>query len=216
MRAAFFVVTLAVLLAGGQCFAQIGSAQFGGRRDVVVFGMGNFTKSSTGFSTPGPVIRQSSRASAGGGMEYEQWWGSNGLSLTYDHTPTDSKLATLSGRPLVIWPISREEFDVLALHRFCRGRRVSPYVGGGIATTALYGGAASGADGQRAAAVAEGMSVRLSPRLWLRAGLLLDMLRASTYSDQTYTASRTVMAEPQFGLAWGFGSSPGARARQIR
>ncbi|MFZ0745264.1 MAG: hypothetical protein WAM85_12715, partial [Terracidiphilus sp.] len=131
-NAAIFL--LAVLLPAAACAAQ---------NDFLLIGTGNLTKPSTGTFNDGSTIRQSSRGAAGIGVGYESWWGNFGAGVLYTQTPTDSKLSTLTGRVLTIWPIKRYEFAFLAEKRFGATRRVSPYIGAGPMGTALWGGSSS-------------------------------------------------------------------------
>ncbi|MFZ0746300.1 MAG: hypothetical protein WAM85_17965 [Terracidiphilus sp.] len=201
-HAAIFL--LAVLLSAAGCAAQ---------NDFLLIGTGNLTKPSTGVFNSGTTIRQSSRGAAGIGVGYERWWGNFGAGVQYTQTPTDSKLSTLTGRVLTAWPIERYEFAVLAEKKFLAARRVSPYVGAGPMGTALWGGSASdkqpggcsGGDEQIGLAFASGIKLDVSPRLSIRSGVVLDFIKASTFGDQTYRASHTLMVEPQgVGLMWRF------------
>jgi hypothetical protein len=183
------------------------------QNDFFLMGTGNLTKPSIGVFDSGYAIRQSSRGAAGFGVGYERWWGNFGAGVLYTQTSTNSKLSSLKGTVLDIWPIKRYEFAVLAEERFRATRRVSPYIGAGPMGIALWGGNASdkqpggcsGGDGQIGVALASGINLAVSPRLSIRSGVVVDFIKASTFSDQTYRASSTFMVEPQgVGLMWRF------------
>lgn len=204
MRAKPATILLAILLPAAACATQ---------NDFLLMGTGNLTKPSIGVFNSGNTIRQSSRGAAGFGVGYERWWGNFGAVVLYTQTPTNSKLSSLNGTVLDIWPIKRYEFAVLAERKFRATRRVSPYIGAGPMSTALWGGSASdkqpggcsGGDEQIGVALASGINLAVRPRLSIRSGVVVDFLKASTFGDRTYRASNTLMVEPQgAGLMWRF------------
>lgn len=203
MRTKTAIFLLAMLLRAGACAAQ---------NDFLLIGTGNLTKSSTGVFDSGVTIRQSSRGAAGLGAGYERWWGNFGAGVLYTQTPTNSKLSSLAGTTLTIWPIKRYEFAILAERKFRTTRWASPYVGAGPMGTVLWGGGApdkqhgcSGGDGQIGMALTSGINLAISPRLSIRSGVVLDFIKASNYSSWNYRSSYTFMIEPQgIGLMWKF------------
>jgi hypothetical protein len=89
--------------------------------------------------------------------------------------------------------------------RFRERARSTPKIMGGLTSILLDGGKASGLDRQFAEVVGAGNDYRLTSRLTLRCEFLANFLRASNYSDPTYTPSRTVMLETRWGLVWRLG-----------
>jgi hypothetical protein len=174
-------------------------------QDVVLLATGNFTKTTTGTSDSGYRVYQSSRAAAGGGIGYEHWWKNNGVSALYSQTPTNSKLMSTTGQGKPdIWSLERYEWAILYKRKFYSSSRISPYVGSGGMGTILDGGKASGYDKQFGVAVTSGIDLRLTPRFAARSGVMLDFIKASTFSDKTYSAEQTIMVEPHLGLVWKF------------
>ena len=200
-----WIAVILVMIGLPVCYAQ--------KNDLMVVGVGNFTRPSTGAATWGTVT-QSSKDSSGAGVGYERWFGNNGVIVLGSYTPTDSKLTAFSGKGQPnIWPIKRYEWSVLYERRFRSGSRISPYVGIGPMGTLLTGGTThkqnpadwgSGYDYQFGEAQTAGVDYRLTKRFSLRGGVMVDVLKASTFSDRTYTSSLTLMAEPQVGLVWKF------------
>jgi hypothetical protein len=197
--------------------------------DVAVLGAANITKSSTGHVVSGGnagwVDNQSSGSGEGASAEYDHWWRNNGLSVAYTRTPTTSVLVppgpvnvvwlavpanstflSPNGRD-VKWDLTRNEMNVLFARRFRAQRWISPRVMAGLSSILLNGGKASGWDHQFGPVIAAGNDVRLSSRLAFRCEFLANFLRASNFSDTTYSAGHTVMIEPRFGLVWKFGAS---------
>jgi hypothetical protein len=195
--------------------------------DVAVLGVSNMTRPSTGVSvasgTAGMHYEQSSGSGLGEAAEYEHWWSKNGALFGYTRTPTNSVLTTGSpqngawqaipaagifispNRLDVKWKLARNEFNTMYARRFRERARSSLKVMGGLTSILLDGGKASGLDRQFAGVVGAGNDYRLTSRLVLRCEFLANFLRASNYSDPTYTPSRTVMLETRFGLVWRLG-----------
>lgn len=174
--------------------------------EIATFETADFTRPSPGKFVSGwnagTNIVQASRAGMGQSLEYRRSFrGNNSVGLLYTRTPTDSKLI-LPQNSYDIWPISRNEFDLLYTRRlkpFSR-RWLSPYGTAGAGAILLDGKKASGLDRQFAYVVGGGGDFRMPHRIRLRVGVTTDVLKASTYSDVTYRSSWTVMAEPRIGF----------------
>ncbi len=103
--------------------------------------------------------------------------------------------------------------DFLCERRFRWTKAIHLYVGAGAFIVVFWGGDApahtgvnaSGFDALRGETATGGITTRLTPRLSLKSGLMVDFGKASTYSDQTYRSSRNFMFEPQIGLTWRLG-----------
>ncbi len=177
------------------------------RNQLAAFTVADFTRPSPGQFVSGwnagTKITQTSRAGVGQSLEYRYALLANSsVGLLYSRTPTDSKLIVPSSSP-DIWPITRNEFDLLFTHRTkpLEHGIFSPYGSAGAGAIVLDGGKSeSGLDGQFAWVAGGGADFRISRRISLRIGLTADILRASTYSDPTYRSSWTVMAEPKIGF----------------
>ena len=175
--------------------------------------------------TTGRSYYQSSRSDFGASIQYDHWWGKNGLLVAFARTPTDSTLVaavpqtlhwgapsrdnalTFSSNGLdVKWDLMRYEFTVLYARRFLRPSKISPHVLGGITTILLDGGKPTGWDHQFAPAVGAGSDFRVTARVSFRCVFLANFLRASNYSDSTYMGGRTIMLESRFGPVFTFGS----------
>ena len=185
-------------------------------QNLVLLGTGNLTRSSIGTFIRGAKIRQYSADKAGVGIGYECFCFEDknvAIEFFFSYTPTNSKLSSVDGKTVLdIWPINRYEEGILLKYRWRRGKRISPYFGGGILTTVLYGGNASdhqpggwsGFDWQNGYELDSGIDFRLQKNLALRVGALTDVIQASTFSDQTYASSNTLMVEPQVGFVYEF------------
>jgi hypothetical protein len=183
-----------------------------GRGELATSAVASFTRPSPGEFVSGwnagTRITQASRAGVGQSLEYRYFLrGNSSAGLLYSRTPTDSKLI-VPGSPLNIWPLSRNEFDLLFTRRLrpLAHGILLPYGAAGGGAIVLNGGASeSGLDRQAAFVAAGGGDIRVSRQLRLRIGLTADILKASTYSDPTYRSSWTVMAQPKVGfvLPWG-------------
>lgn len=179
---------------------------------MAVFTVADFTKSSPGEFVSGwnagTHIVQASRAGVGQSLEYRRLlWGNNSGSFVYTRTPTDSKLI-LPGNSFDIWPITRSELDLLFTRPLKRpaSHGFSPYVSAGAGAIVLNGGKSeSGLDRQFAFVLGAGQDVAVASRFRLRIGFTADILKASTYSDQTYRSSWTAMAVPRIGLVMPIG-----------
>jgi hypothetical protein len=132
--------------------------------------------------------------------------GGNYGGILYSDTPTNATLY-VSGQKPFSWPIRRYEFDVLWTYQFAHVRhRAVPYVTSGAGGIALNGGSTeSGWDREAAFVVGAGSDVRLWRFITMRAGFTMDSFKASTYSDQRYRSTGTVMVEPRIGFVWGLG-----------
>lgn len=133
--------------------------------------------------------------------------GPNFGGILFSDTPTNSTLS-VPGKTPFTWPIRRYEFDVLWTYQFAPvHHRMIPYVTSGAGAIALDGGSnESGWDGQAALVAGAGSDVRLSRFITMRVGFTLDSFKASTYSDQRYRSTETVMVEPRIGFVWGLGA----------
>jgi hypothetical protein len=186
------------------------------RNQLAVFTVADFTKPSPGEFVSGwnagTHIVQTNRAGIGQSLEYRRWlWGSNGGSLVYTRTPTDSKLS-LPGNAFDIWPITRSEFDLLFTRQLTHlaSRRFSPYGQAGAGAIVLNGGKTeSGLDRQFAYVAGAGADFKMPWRARLRIGFTTDFLKASTYSDQTYRSSWTAMVSPRIGFVLPIGRPAG-------
>jgi hypothetical protein len=132
--------------------------------------------------------------------------GGNYGGILFSDTPTNATLYVPGQNPFT-WPIRRYEFDVLWTYQFAPvHHRAVPYVTSGAGAIALNGGTTeSGWDGQAALVAGAGSDVRLSRLITMRVGFTMDSLKASTYSDQRYRSTGTVMVEPRIGFVWGLG-----------
>ena len=177
------------------------------RSEVTASAVADFTRPSPGAFVSGwnagTNITQTSRAGVGGSLEYRYALrGNNSADLLYSRTPTNSKLV-LPANSEDIWPISRNEFDLLFTHRLrpLLHGLFSLYGAAGAGGILLNGGKTeSGFDKQFAFVAGGGGDIRVAYRLRLRVGLTTDFLKASTYSDITYRSSWTSMAEPRIGF----------------
>lgn len=181
----------------------------GEEQTVVEYATVAITKPSNGHFNGGLHIRQTNGTGWGEAAEYRiRLRGANYGGLLFSHTPTNSTLY-LPGQPPFSWPMRRFEFDLLWTHQFApvRTLRTVPWVTGGVGAIALNGGSNfSGWNAQEPLVAGAGGDVRLSRRITLRVGFTMDALKASTYSDQTYRSTGTVMVEPRIGFVWGLGS----------
>jgi len=166
------------------------------------------TKPSPGqFNYLNEKVWQSSGTGWGKAAEYRmKIRGNNYGGLLFSDTPTNGTLYVPGQKPFS-WPVRRYEFDMLWTHEFePLWRRAAPYVTSGAGAIALNGGPTeSGWDKQGALVTGAGSDIRLARFVTMRVGFTLDWLKASTYSDRTYRASGTVMAEPRIGFVWGLG-----------
>jgi hypothetical protein len=177
-----------------------------GKSEVAAFAIADFTRQSPGEFVSGwnagTKIVQSSRAGIGQSLEYRRsLWGNNSAGLSYARTPTDSKLI-LPQNSYDIWPITRNEFDLLYTRRLKPLGRgwLSPYGAAGAGAILLNGKSESGLDRQFAYVVGGGGDIKIPYRLRLRIGMTMDILKASTYSDTTYRSSWTTIVEPRIGF----------------
>jgi hypothetical protein len=213
---------LSAVLATPHCCAQAAD-------DIAVLGVSNTTQPTTGLSmasgTAGMEFEQTSASGLGESAEYEHWWSKNGVLFGFTRTPTNSTLITGNGnsqnpawqaipaagifispdRLDVKWELTRNEFNTMYARRFRERARNSPKVMVGLTSILLDGGKASGLDRQFAGVVGAGNDYRLTSHLVLRCEFLANFLRASNYSDPTYTPNRTVMLETRWGLVWRLG-----------
>jgi len=132
--------------------------------------------------------------------------GGNYGGILFSDTPTNATLYVPGQKPFT-WPMRRYEFDALWTYQFAPvHHRAVPYVTSGAGGIALNGGSAESRWDRQAALVAgAGSDVRLSRLITMRVGFTLDALKASTYSDQRYRSTGTVMVEPRIGFVWGLG-----------
>jgi hypothetical protein len=132
--------------------------------------------------------------------------GGNYGGILFSDTPTNATLYVPGQKPYT-WPMRRYEFDVLWTYQFTPvHHRVVPYVTSGAGAIALNGGSTeSGWDAQAALVAGAGSDVRLWRLVTMRVGFTVDSLKASTYSDQRYRSTGTVMVEPRIGFVWGLG-----------
>jgi hypothetical protein len=220
-RLQVILVTALMLLFAG----QLASAQGAVEHDVAVVSMGNITTASLGEEnrTSNPsVIWQGNAGAAGVGVYSENWRHNNGLILGGSFTKTDSKLFDETRQVLFdYWSLDRYTLDAIYEHRFRAAKTFEPYLGLGGFLAVLWGGVApahsnvnhTGLDAWGGLVAPAGMSMRVSPRVALRAGLLVDVGKASTYGDIHYTASQNLMFEPQFGVVCRLGKLPVERIK---
>jgi hypothetical protein len=174
---------------------------------LAVYVVGAITRPSSGQFSNGEKITQTNGTGWGRSAEYRtRIRGRNYGGILFSDTPTNSTLY-FSGLKPFTWPIRRYEFDLLLTHEFAPVlHRMVPYVTSGVGAIALNGGSTeSGWDRQAALVVGGGGDLQLSRAIILRAGFTVDGLKASTYSDQTYRSTPTIMVAPRIGLVWNFG-----------
>jgi hypothetical protein len=170
--------------------------------DLSTLATANFTTSSLGEFNDEGVIRQSSRNSAGAAAGFEYWNRGNGFLAEGSYTPTGGRLQALDNSILITWPIQRYKLDAIYEHRFRWSKVFDPYLGIGGSQVVLWGGKVTGWDTWGVLVAAGGAKLRVNPRISLKAGLLVDVGKASTYGDKTYQASQNLMFEPQVGVVW--------------
>lgn len=177
------------------------------QRDLTIYGVGNYTAPSLGVSTSHLTIWQTDTFGVGGGAQFEAWKYGNGLVVGADFTQSHSRLLDLNQNLLTTWKLQRYKADLLYEHRF-HFAATQPYLGIGGFMTVLWGGNApahsnvnaSGFDVLGGIAVPAGIYERLSPRLSLKVGAVVDFGKASTYGDTAYTASQNLSIEPRAGI----------------
>jgi hypothetical protein len=208
LKSSFVVLVLALfVISPVVCFSQ------SERNQLAALTVADFTRPSPGDFVSGwnagTKITQFSRAGVGQSLEYRYLLrGNTSAGLLYSRTPTDSKLVVPNSSP-DIWPITRNEFDVLLTQEMkpLMHGLFSPYGTAGAGAIVLNGGKSeSGLDAQFAWVAGGGADIRISYRIRLRIGCTADILKASTFSDPTYRSSWTAMAEPRIGfvlpLSW--------------
>jgi hypothetical protein len=181
----------------------------GANQTIAGFFTAAITKPSPGRFNYGIPMNawQTNGTGWGRSAEYrKKIWRRNFIGVLFSDTPTNATLYVPRQKPFT-WPIRRYEFDVLMTHEFAQLRhRVVPYLASGAGAIALNGHAdESGWDKQAALVAGAGSDVRLWRAITLRAGFTVDGFKASTYSDQRYSGSYTVMVEPRIGFVYDFG-----------
>lgn len=205
------IIALVLVASSVMCSAQ--NARVPIEHDISVVGMGNITTPSLGVFSNYGVIWQGNQSSAGIGAYSENWKRNNGLVAGGSYTRTNSTLYNLQMHPEGSWALDRYKLDVVYEHRFRVTKVLQPYLGLGTYGVILWGGPApahsgvnhSGLDGWAGLIVPGGVNFVLSRRMYLKAGLFVDIGKASTYGDTTYTSSQTIMYEPQLGLIFKLG-----------
>lgn len=184
---------------------------------VSLYAIGSYTSVSPGRFNSGNEILQSNKAVMGSAAYFESWKRGNGLIVGGSYTKTEAQLIDLHRVIFDTWKLQRYKTDAVYEHRFFSGRMFQPHVGLGGFLMVLWGGNApahtgvnrSGWDSLTGLVVPVGLTTRLNSRVSLKTGLFVDIGKASTYGDQTYTASRNFMYEPQIGLSFRTGRRRG-------
>lgn len=191
----------------------VAAAQSKTEHNISIYAIGNFTTPSLGESNNNNVIWQSNKAALGVAAYFESWKQNNGLILGGSYTNTSSELMSLSRAILDTWALQRYKIDAVYEHRFSRGKTFQPYSGVGGYLIVLWGGDAppnsganaSGWDSLVGMIIPVGVTTRLNSKVSLKTGLFVDIGRATTYGDPTYTSSHNLMYEPQIGLSFRVG-----------
>lgn len=192
----------------------LGLAQSWAERDIMAYGIADYTSRSLGFDTNQTSDWQTEKFGFGGGGDWEVWKHNNGLVVGGSFTRSAAELYARPGNNLqYTWNLYRYKANALYEHRFSSTKAFSPYAGIGGFMIVLWGGNAPAHSGANASgwdvlggvATSFGIVSRLSSRLSLKTGTLVDSGKASTYGDPTYTASRDLRVEPQVGLVFRFG-----------
>lgn len=228
LRDTFVFAGCAVLIAIGErgCFPQVeasavasvlsslpspavpSSASFSApaaKTEIGIFAENYFTQRSSGHFVSGYSISQTMLPGYGGAVEFRRWIGKNDAgSLLFSGTPSASRLY-LPNKTSSAWPVKRYEFDLLWSHSLkSNGGMPWSFIEAGAGAIALDGGndasGGSGWDRQWPIVVGIGMQCRASRNLSFRFEALIDIMKASTFSDQTYQSSWTFATRPIAGI----------------